>query len=415
MRAFWLQGSEDVSRLEGAAQGGERELRTPPGGAPDVLLAPGFLGGWRRLAGLSETYALASGDLPGADPFAALAAMTARLPPDGVLAGYLSYEVAACAEPGLTLPAAPGLAGRTLPAAWAGVFARAEPAGPPPPAPVPSPAILPGEPRAAYEAKVARVVEAILDGALFQANLSRRLSAEWSERPDPSALFGRLTGGTDAGYAALISLPEGAVLSASPELFLEVTGDRVAAEPIKGTRPRGATPAEDAAFRDALLASQKDRAENVMIADLMRNDLSRVCRDGTMEAVAVCAHRALPRVHHLYSRIEARLADRQGPWDALRAAYPCGSITGAPKLAAMRLIAELEGEGRGPYCGTVFAVTRERAAFSVPIRTGVLIYGESGARLDVRAGGGVTALSDPAAEWTETEDKAYPFGLMVGA
>ena len=381
---------------------------------PDVLLGPGFLGGWRRPVGLVRSWRADAGE----DVFAALAAMARDVPPGGVLTGYVGYEAAGPLH-GLALPAPPAFGGCALPMAWAGHYEGTEAAGPPVAGAVPEAAVLPSEDASAYEAKVASIVSAILAGDLFQANLSRRLSAAFAARPDPDtlpgALFARLTAGTDAPYAAMIALGEGAVLSASPELFLDVRGDRVAAEPIKGTRPRGATPEADAALAADLAASEKDRAENVMIADLMRNDLSRVCEDGSMVEVAVCALRTLPRVHHLYSRIEARLRPDVSAFGALAAAFPCGSITGAPKLAAMRLIAALEGEGRGPYCGTVFAATRERAVFSVPIRTGVLTYGDGGgARLDVRTGGGVTALSDPGEEHAETRDKAYPFGLMTG-
>ena len=378
-------------------------------GQADVLLGPGFLGAWRRPVGLLRAYEPEADD----DVFADLARMAQDVPPGGVLAGYVGYEAAGGLH-GLTLPSAPAFEGRALPTAWAGLFEGTEAAVPTLAAPVPDATAMPSGGRASYERKVARVVSAILAGDLFQANLSRRLSATFTERPDPGTLFARLTAGTDAPYAAMIALDGGAVLSASPELFLEVQGDRVAAEPIKGTRPRGATPEADAALAKGLAASEKDRAENVMIADLMRNDLSQVCEDASMAEVAVCALRTLPRVHHLYSRIEARLRPGVGPFDALAAAFPCGSITGAPKLAAMRLIAELEGEGRGPYCGTVFAVTPERAVFSVPIRTGVLTYADKRARLDVRTGGGVTALSDLAAEYAETVDKAYPFELMLG-
>ena len=349
----------------------------------------------------------------GQDVFATLGTLARNVPSGGVLTGYVGYEAAGALH-GLALPAPPPFEDQALPMAWAGLYERTEAAGPLGAGGVPDAAPVPSQGASAYEAKVATIAAAILAGDLFQANLSRRLSASFAERPDPGTLFAQLTAGTDAPYAAMIALDEGAVLSASPELFLDVRGDRVAAEPIKGTRPRGAAPEADAALAADLAASEKDHAENVMIADLMRNDLSQVCQDGTMAEVAVCALRTLPRVHHLYSRIEARLRPGVSAFDALAAAFPCGSITGAPKLAAMRLIAELEGEGRGPYCGTVFAVTREQAVFSVPIRTGVLTYGAKGARLDVRTGGGVTALSDPAAEYAETEDKAYPFDLMVG-
>ena len=166
---------------------------------------------------------------------------------------------------------------------------------------------------------------------------------------------------------------------------------------------------------EALALSEKDRAENIMIADLLRNDLAKVCADHSIREAAICALRSLPKVHHLYSRIEGRLRDGIGPIEALAAAFPCGSITGAPKHRAMQVISRLEGEGRGPYCGTVaFIPSQGPAVFSVAIRTAALVFGEGEARLDYRAGGGITALSDPQAEYEETEAKAYGFEAMLG-
>nr|WP_246408337.1 chorismate-binding protein [Parvularcula dongshanensis] len=303
-----------------------------------------------------------------------------------------------------------------MPRAWIGTFERVTPAEPPKTAAAPVPLGKSGtDARDGYERKVAEVIRRIRAGDLFQANLSRRLSASFAkEERLADALFARLCDARAADYAALLQTEEGAVLSNSPELFLRVEGSRVTAEPIKGTRPRGGTDDEDRALAAALASDPKDRAENVMIADLLRNDLSKVARDRSVEAGPVCALRTLPHVHHLYSRITAELRPGLGPVDALEAAFPCGSVTGAPKPEALSVIAALEGEGRGPYCGTVFAISKDRAVFSVPIRTGVLTYGARMARLDVRAGGGVTVLSDPAAEWAETEAKAYPFRAMAG-
>ncbi|WP_051881952.1 anthranilate synthase component I family protein [Parvularcula oceani] len=383
-----------------------------------LLLGPGFAGTglWSRPDGLiaSETVSHAALGTPAGGVFDRLRRLAAALRPGQVVAGYLAYEAAKEVEPGLDLPAPPD----GLPAAWFGLFSRLEAAAPPERIEGgmrPEAAILPGEAAPAYEEKVAEIVRRIRRGDIFQANLSRRSSARFPARDRlAETLFARLTAGGAADYAAFLSLPEGAILSASPELFLRVEGDRVAAEPIKGTRPRGRTENEDRALAAALLADEKDRAENVMIADLLRNDLSRVCRDGTMREEAVCALRTLPKVHHLYSRISATLREDAGAVDALRACFPCGSITGAPKLAAMRTIADLEGEGRGPYCGTIFALHGDGSAvFSVPIRTAVLTRGAEACRLDVRSGGGVTILSDPQAEWQETVDKAYPFALMT--
>ena len=151
-----------------------------------------------------------------------------------------------------------------------------------------------------------------------------------------------------------------------------------------------------------------------MIADLLRNDLAKVCLDHSIREPAICSLRSLPAVHHLYSRIEGELREGLGPIDALAAAFPCGSISGAPKHRAMQVIARLEEEGRGPYCGSLVYIPHDGpAVFSVAIRTAVLSREDGGVRLDYRAGGGITALSVPSAEYAETVDKAYGFEAMV--
>jgi para-aminobenzoate synthetase component 1 len=149
-----------------------------------------------------------------------------------------------------------------------------------------------------------------------------------------------------------------------------------------------------------------------MIADLLRNDLARVCRDGTLREDAICELKSFPEVHHLVSRIEGQIREETTFVDAIRAAFPCGSITGAPKIAAMAAIAEIEGEGRGPYCGTIFMRTRTRGTASVAIRTAAI---DRTARIaEVRSGGGITILSDPGAEYEEADAKAYLFRMLTG-
>ena len=413
-RRFWQQCSDDRGPFNGHARQGEQVV-TGADDAPNLLMAPGFLGRWGCLSAPRACVSISYRDLGAADPFARLAELCADRRPGEVVAGYLAYEAAVCTEPGLVLPPPPDEAGGALPAVWLGLFARAEAADPPRggagPSLVPRAAAnVAGE--AAFAAGVEEIREAIRAGDVFQANLSRRLTADaqagGADAVD-DALFARLIGGTDAPYAARLHLPGGSVLSASPELFLRTEGRTVTAEPIKGTAPRGETPGADAALAAALSASEKDRAENVMIADLLRNDLAKACEDASIRVPDLCALRTLPNVHHLVTRVTGRLREGAGFADALRGAFPCGSITGAPKRAAMEVIARLEGEGRGPYCGAILAVTDERAVASVPIRTGVWSQGV----LSVRAGGGITVLSDPEAELSETRDKAYPFGLMV--
>ena len=255
--------------------------------------------------------------------------------------------------------------------------------------------------RSAYEAAVERVRQYILAGDAFQVNISQRF--EMPVAGAPLDLYRRLRTHHPASFAALIETEEFAVLSASPERFLRVDGTRVETRPIKGTRPRGATPAADRALAAELEASAKDRAENVMIVDLMRNDLYRVSVPGSVRVPELCVLESHPTVHHLVSTVESELAAGAGAVELLRAAFPGGSITGAPKVRAMEIIAELEPTRRGVYCGSIgyLSVTGD-ADFSIAIRTAVV----RGGKAYVPAGGGITADSDPAAEYDETLAKA---------
>lgn len=259
---------------------------------------------------------------------------------------------------------------------------------------------------AQHEARVAAAVERIGAGDFFQANLARWVTVEQAGPIDAYRVFRRLSAG-DAPYGAYLRLPHGAIVSASPERFFcarEGADARLdfVAEPIKGTRRRGATPAEDDALAEELLASAKDRAENVMIADLLRNDLSKICDDGAVREVEICALRSFSAVHHLVSVIAGRARAGVTAVDAFAALFPSGSITGAPKIEAMRAIAALEGSGRGPYCGAIgYFDDGGGADFSVAIRT--MIIEEH--RAHVAAGGGVTLRSDPHAEFDETRVK----------
>jgi para-aminobenzoate synthetase component I len=257
--------------------------------------------------------------------------------------------------------------------------------------------------RPAYEAAVARVVEYILAGDIFQANLSQRFTAELPDGLDRLDLYRRLRARNPAPFAALLEHGEVAVLSASPERFLSLHGRSVETRPIKGTRPRGATPEDDAQLAAELLASEKDRAENVMIVDLLRNDLSRVCRDHTVLTPEVCALESFATVHHLVSTVTGELAEVVDAVDLLRATFPGGSITGAPKIRAMEIIAELEPTRRGPYCGAIGWLGFDGSMdTSITIRT----YCLKGRTVTFQAGGGITADSDPAAEYEETLAKA---------
>ena len=269
-----------------------------------------------------------------------------------------------------------------------------------------------------YTAHVAHIRHRILAGDLFQANLSRELTVEWpgATRADVAGFAERLLAQTNAPFGAV--LHEGThrtIISASPERFFRVERLpdgrlKVIAEPIKGTRPRHADPVIDQAAARELLASEKDRAENVMIADLVRNDLSLVCEDDSVTVERLCELRSFASVHHLVTTVTGVLRPGLTALDALRAQFPCGSITGAPKLAAMDLIAELEQRERGIYCGAIGYVAADGSAdFSVAIRTAIVDYYDGGVTIRYGVGGGVTALSDPEAEYQETEDKAADF------
>jgi para-aminobenzoate synthetase component 1 len=255
---------------------------------------------------------------------------------------------------------------------------------------------------AGYLDAVARVREYIFAGDIFQANLSQRFEAPLGE--PPWTLYRRLRARNAAPFAAYLDFPDVTVLSASPERFLSVdVGGHVETRPIKGTRPRGVGPEHDLALGVALAVSAKDQAENLMIVDLMRNDLSRVCAPGTVRVAELFGLEHYATVHHLVSTVVGDLTPGADALDLLRASFPGGSITGAPKVRAMEIITELEPSERGVYCGSIgyWSVT---GAFdsSIAIRTAVAL----GGRVYFSAGGGIVADSDPEQEYRETLDKA---------
>jgi para-aminobenzoate synthetase component 1 len=253
-----------------------------------------------------------------------------------------------------------------------------------------------------YLEAVARVREYIFAGDIFQANLSQRFEAELGE---PTwELYRRLRTRNAAPFAAYLDFPDGVILSASPERFLRVEPDgHVETRPIKGTRPRGVGPEHDAALGLALTASAKDQAENLMIVDLMRNDLSRVCAPGTVRVAELFGLEHYATVHHLVSTVVGDLNPGTDALDLLRASFPGGSITGAPKVRAMEIITELEPSERGVYCGSIgyLSVTGTLDS-SIAIRTGLAVAG----RIYFSAGGGIVADSSPEQEYRETLDKA---------
>jgi para-aminobenzoate synthetase component 1 len=279
-------------------------------------------------------------------------------------------------------------------------------------------AFVSGMSREAWVAGVEGVRAAIRRGEIYQANLARRLEAPFDG--DPWPLFRRLRTGDPALFAGYLDLGASpasgaprALLSASPEPFLAVdAGGNVSTDPIKGTRPRGRTRDEDRALARELLASRKDQAENVMIVDVLRNDLGRVCEPGSVRVPRLLRLERTAAVQHLVTTVTGRLAPGRDAFDLLAAAFPGGSITGAPKIRAMAVIERLEPVRRGPYCGAMAWLGPDgRLGSSILIRTFVA----DGERLTIHVGGGITWRSDPLAEWDETVAKARGPLSSIGA
>jgi para-aminobenzoate synthetase component 1 len=251
------------------------------------------------------------------------------------------------------------------------------------------------------QATVARGIESIRAGDIFQVNLAQRLL--YPARDGAQSLYERLRHDNPAPFAGYFDLGDRQIVSASPERFLQVDDRHVETRPIKGTRPRGQGAEADLFIGDDLRESEKDRAENVMIIDLMRNDLSRVCEDDSVVVSQLCALETYQYVQHLVSAVTGRLAADRGLIDLLRAAFPGGSITGAPKIRAMQIIADLEPHARGAYCGSLGYMSWDGAMdSSILIRT----ITASGGWWQFPVGAGIVAQSDPRREYEEMWDKA---------
>ena len=254
--------------------------------------------------------------------------------------------------------------------------------------------------RTAYLKTVGNSIDYIHAGDCFQVNIAQRLLSK--PTGSPLELYERLRTRNPAPFAAYFDLGDFVIASASPERFLRVQDGVVETRPIKGTRPRSSEPALDLVRQQELLGSIKDRAENVMIVDLLRNDLGRVCEYGSVE-VALCQLETYQFVHHLVSQVLGRLRPDMGPIDLVRAAFPGGSVTGAPKIRAMEIIAELEPTARGPYCGSLACIGFNGFMdSSIVIRT--FTIGRGWVQFPV--GGGIVADSIPEREYEETLDKA---------
>ena len=257
-------------------------------------------------------------------------------------------------------------------------------------------------PRDAYLAKVATAKRHILDGDAFEICLTHRIDAPFAG--DPFALWQELRRASPSPFAAFLDLPEGAVVSSSPERFLSLDAAGVVeSRPIKGTRPRGTSPADDARLAGELASSVKDRAENAMIVDLVRNDLGRVCRFGSVEAPELYAVESYATVHQLVSTVRGELDEGYDAVDVIRACFPPGSMTGAPKIEAMTILERLEPTERGVYSGALGWLDFSGPLdLSVVIRTIVV----KGGRAYLHVGGAVVADSDPPTEHDETMHKA---------
>lgn len=357
-------------------------------------------------------------------------ARPADLPFAGGWLLYLGYEAVAQFEPGLRLPAFAGadlpvaLALRT-PAAWL----RQRPGGPAllvaepghedlarrlatdlaasarrtDGAPLPALAELAEDPPERFLDGVARVLDYLHAGDVFQVNLSRGWRGRFAAPVAPVALYRRLRQASPAPFAGLLRFGAAAVISASPERLLRVRGRRIDTRPIAGTRPRGADPAADAALLAELIGHPKERAEHVMLIDLERNDLGRVCRPGSIRVDELMALESYSHVHHIVSNVGGELRPGITPGAILRALFPGGTITGCPKVRCMEIIAELEGTGRGPYTGAIGYLDRSGDMdLNILIRSAWL----QGSALGFRTGAGIVADSLPDRELAETRSKA---------
>ncbi|MDZ4308569.1 aminodeoxychorismate synthase component I [Allopontixanthobacter sp.] len=338
------------------------------------------------------------------------AADAARASEGGTLAGYIAYEAGLALEPKLA-QLAQAHCGAGGPLVWLGLFDSAEivPAGTVPDwlaarsegsaslGPL-DPQLSPG----GYAEAFAALQDAIRAGDIYQANLTLPMAGSY--RGDPVALYAALRPAAQAGYGGIVFDGAHWLLSLSPELFFSLRGGEAKVKPMKGTRPRGQDAGTDAALAQELAGSVKDRAENLMIVDLMRNDLSRVAEAGSVQVDAPFTVESYPTVHQMVSTVRARLQQGKGAADLIRAIFPCGSITGAPKIRAMELLGQTERDARGPYCGAIGRIGPDGdAAFNVAIRTLRLtpIENSQGSAV-LGVGSAIVADSEAMPEWRES-------------
>ncbi|MFV0383903.1 aminodeoxychorismate synthase component I [Paracoccus sp. (in: a-proteobacteria)] len=327
----------------------------------------------------------------------ALAAMQAAQARGCWLAGYFSYELGYALIPKLA-PLMPAV--RQVPLILMGVFDASPRPAPalPDPAGADIGAPRPLWPRDRYDRAIATVHRYIRAGDCYQVNLTFPMEAAITG--DPLAIHAALMARQPVGEGAFVDLGGPVVLSRSPELFFAVDAEgAIRTRPMKGTAARAALPEQDAEVAAALAASEKDRAENLMIVDLLRNDISRVCVPGSVRVPHLFRVETYATLHQMTSTVTGRLSPDTGLAEILRALFPCGSITGAPKIRAMQIIAELEAAARGVYCGAIGWVDPAGPMrFSVAIRTPVI---ETPGRLSLNVGGGITHDSRAGSEWEE--------------
>jgi anthranilate synthase component 1 len=259
---------------------------------------------------------------------------------------------------------------------------------------------------------VGRALEYIAAGDVYQANLSRQWQGRSPSRIDPVSIYRRLRTTNPSPFAALLRDGDFAVMSSSPERLMSIHGGIVSTRPIAGTRPRGATPAADARLVRSLLDNEKERAEHVMLIDLERNDLGRICVGGSVRVDEYMAVETYAHVHHIVSNVSGLLREGITPLQAIRAMFPGGTITGCPKVRCMEIIAELEGTGRGAYTGSIGYLNRDGSCdLNILIRTITARADE----VKCRAGAGIVADSNPVQELAETRAKAEGLLRALGA
>ncbi|MCR5593201.1 MAG: aminodeoxychorismate synthase component I [Saccharofermentans sp.] len=255
-----------------------------------------------------------------------------------------------------------------------------------------------------YKRAVSAVIEHIYEGDVYIANLTQRMIVE--SKLDPHVLFLKMRETNPSPFGAFIKHKGVSIVSASPERFIRIKDNKISTKPIKGTRPRGKTPEEDARYREELISSQKDKSELLMIVDLERNDLNRICVPGSVTVKELFALETYATVFHLVSTVEGSLKDDAGISSVLRAMLPGGSITGAPKIEAMKVIDKLENSGRDLYTGSIgYLAFNGDADLNIVIRTAVY---EDGV-YTIGIGGGITCESDPSSEYEETLQKGLAF------